>query len=316
MVRGLARPPRRARLPRFSFRRNAARFAKTDRQVQRMTIGDWEIHSVISGMFRLDGGAMFGVVPRNLWAKAAPPDDENRISMAMRNLVARRPGRTVVVDTGAGIGYGEKLDRIYAFESALPPAQGLKPLGLRPEDVTDVIITHLHFDHAGGAAVPTPDGYTLAFPNAVHHVQRTQWEHAHQPNPRDRASYFRERIDVIADKGALALHEGDWSLAAGLDVITFDGHTPGQHLPLFSGPKDALLFCGDLVPTAAHFPAAYVMAYDLDPVRSMDEKSAILSRSARESWVLLFEHDPNVAACSVRHDSDRDRFGPRDIIVV
>ncbi len=270
-----------------------------------MTIGDWQIHPVMSGMFRLDGGAMFGVVPKNLWAKVAPPDEDNRISMAMRTLVARRPGQTVIVDTGAGTGYGEKLGRIYAFESTGPPGEALKPLGINPEDVTDVIITHLHFDHAGGAVLPAGNGWALAFPNAVHHIQRAQWEHARRPNPRDRASYFRERIEVIGSKGALALHEGDWSLAAGLDVLAFDGHTPGQHLPLFSDGKTALLFCGDLVPTAAHFPAAYVMAYDLDPVRSMDEKAAILSRAAREEWVLVFEHDPRVDACRARDVGSR-----------
>jgi len=277
-----------------------------------MTIGDWQVHSVISGMFRLDGGAMFGVVPKNLWAKATPPDDENRISMAMRTLVARGRGKTVLVDTGAGIGYSEKLGRIYAFEATGAPNEVLQPLGIKPEEVTDVILTHLHFDHGGGAAVPAANGWALAFPNAVHHVQRTQWEHALHPNPRDRASYFAERIEVLGKKGALALHEGDWSLGGGLDVIAFDGHTPGQHLPLFSGGRTALLFCGDLVPTSAHFPAAYVMAYDLDPVKSMDEKAAILAQAAREDWILVFEHDPRVGACRARDEGDR--VGPGDRI--
>lgn len=254
---------------------------------------------------------MFGVVPRNLWARVAPPDDENRIAMAMRILVARRPGRTVVVDTGAGVGYGEKLERIYAFDRAAPPALWLKPLAITPEDVTDVFITHLHFDHGGGAALPAENGWALAFPNAAHHVQRTQWEHAMRPNPRDRASYFHERIEIIADAGALVLHDGDWSLAAGLDALAFDGHTPGQHLPLFSDGKTALFFCGDLIPTAGHFPAAYIMAYDLDPVRSMDEKAAILSRAAGENWALVFEHDPEVAACRVALEGDGPRPGDR-----
>lgn len=279
-----------------------------------MIVGDWKIDSVVSGMFRLDGGAMFGVVPRNLWARAAPPDAENRISMAMRTLVARRPGKTVVVDAGAGTGYGEKIEKIYAFERAAAPAEYLKPFAVTPDEVTDVIITHLHFDHGGGAAVPSPNGWTLAFPNAAHHVQRRQWEHALKPNPRDRASYFSERIDVLQKKGALVLHDGDWSLGAGLDVLAFDGHTPGQHLPLFSGGGSALFFCADLIPTSAHFPAPYVMAYDLDPVRSMDEKAAILSQADSEKWVFVFEHDPDVAACGVRRE--KDRFVPGEPIVV
>ena len=279
-----------------------------------MTIGDWQIHPVMTGMFRLDGGAMFGVVPKNLWAKVAMPDGENRIPMAMRTLVARRPGTTVVVDTGAGTGYGEKLETIYALERAASPVEYLKPLGLSPQDVTDVVITHLHFDHGGGAAVPSGNGWALAFPNAAHHVQRSQWEHARNPNPRDRASYFPERIEILRQKGALVLHEGDWSLGSGLDVLAFDGHTPGQHLPLFTSGTAALLFAGDLIPTSAHFPLPYIMAYDLDPVRSMDEKAAILSRAASESWVLFFEHDPRVAACGVQ--KSKDRFAPGELVPV
>jgi len=271
-----------------------------------MRIGDWDIHAVVSGMFRLDGGAMFGVVPRNLWSKAASPDAENRISMAMRTLVARSGGKTVVVDTGAGTGYGEKLEKIYSFEKTMSPAAALRPVGVTPEEVTDVILTHLHFDHAAGAAVPKPGGgWALAYPNAVHHVQRTQWEHALDPNPRDRASYFRERIEILGKEGALALHEGDWTLSSGLDILVFDGHTPGQHLPLFSGGKDTLLFCADLIPTAAHFPTPYVMAYDLDPVRSMDEKARILEQAAEESWSFAFEHDPRTPGCQVRLENGR-----------
>ena len=271
-----------------------------------MRIGDWDIHAAVSGMFRLDGGAMFGVVPRNLWSKAAPPDAENRISMAMRVLVARGGGKTVLVDTGAGTGYGEKLESIYSFEKTMAPGAYLRGLHIAPEEVTDVILTHLHFDHAAGAAVPQPGGgWELAFPNAVHHVQKTQWDHALDPNPRDRASYFRDRIEILAKKGVLALHEGDWALSSGLDVLAFDGHTPGQHLPLFSGGNEAVLFCADLIPTVAHFPASYVMAYDLDPVRSMNEKTGILEQAARENWVFAFEHDPGTPACRVRSEGGR-----------
>jgi glyoxylase-like metal-dependent hydrolase (beta-lactamase superfamily II) len=277
-----------------------------------MRIGDWDVHAVLSGMFRLDGGAMFGVVPRSLWSKAAPPDAENRISMAMRVLVARGGGRTVLVDTGAGTGYGEKLEAIYAFENTMAPSAYLRDLGIAPEQVTDVILTHLHFDHAAGAAVPQPGGgWALAFPNAAHHVQKTQWEHALDPNPRDRASYFRDRIEILAKKGALSLHEGDWSLASGLDVLAFGGHTPGQHLPLFSGGGESVLFCADLVPTSAHFPAPYIMAYDLDPVRSMDEKAGILGDASRGDWVLSFEHDPATPACRVRSEDRRYLPGER-----
>ncbi|MEJ2721000.1 MAG: MBL fold metallo-hydrolase [bacterium] len=271
-----------------------------------MKTGNWDVSAVVAGTFRLDGGAMFGVVPKTLWSKVAPADDKNRISMAMRTLVIQGEGKTVVIDAGSGGGYGEKLETIYAFADFAPLVVGL---GLAPEDVTDVILTHLHFDHAGGAAVPEGDGWRLAFPNAVHHVQKSQWDHALSPNPRDRASYFAPRIRLLESLGALEIHDGDWSLAPGFDLLTFHGHTPGQHLPRVSGGGAVLFYCGDLVPTTAHIPIPYVMAYDLDPVLAMEVKTAVLQRAAAENWILVFEHDPVVAACRVTADAGRFKAG-------
>ncbi|UCG52181.1 MAG: MBL fold metallo-hydrolase [Candidatus Latescibacterota bacterium] len=274
-----------------------------------MKIGSWEVNPVVAGMFRLDGGAMFGVVPKNLWSRVAPADDENRISMAMRNLVIRGQGRVVVVDTGSGIGYGKKLENIYGFENFVSLTDALRDIDLKPEDVTDVILTHLHFDHAGGAAIQDGAGWKLAFPNAAHHIQNAQWEHALNPNPRDRASYFSERIAPIESEGVLELHDGDWALCPGLDVLAFHGHTPGQHLPRLSVDRVALFYCGDLIPTAAHIPTPYVMAYDLDPVLAMEEKTAVLKRAADEDWILVFEHDPSVEACRVEVLDGRFQLG-------
>ena len=279
-----------------------------------MKIGDWEINAWVAAMFRLDGGAMFGVVPRSLWSRVAPPDDANRISMAMRALVVQGHDQTIVVDAGAGTGYGEKLENIYGFDSILPPAAGLEKLGIAPGDVTDVVITHLHFDHGGGAAVPAGDGWALAFPNAVHHVQRTQWEHALDPNPRDRASYFPDRIKLLESSGALALHDGEWTLAPGFDLHVCNGHTPGQQLPRVSGDGESIFYCGDLIPTSAHLPTPYVMSYDLNPVLAMEEKDRILERASRERWILFFEHDPDVAACRV--DFDGKRFTPGERVAI
>jgi len=267
-----------------------------------MKTGNWQIDAVVAGRFRLDGGAMFGVVPKTLWSKVAPADDKNRIAMAMRTLVIRGEGKTVLIDAGAGRGYGEKLERIYAFGDFAPLVESL---GLGPEDVTDVILTHLHFDHAGGAAKPDGDGWRLTFPNAVHHVQKAQWEHALDPNPRDRASYFADRIRLLENLGALALHDGNWSLAPGLDLIAFHGHTPGQHLPKISGGEHVLFYGGDLIPTAAHIPIPYVMAYDLDPVLAMEEKTGMLQRAAAEKWLIVFEHDPEIEACRIVKDDGR-----------
>jgi len=274
-------------------------------------LGDWKVRSVLAGSFGLDGGAMFGVVPKALWSRSLPPDDANRIPMAMRLLLAQGHGRTVLVDAGAGGGYGEKTDKIYAFEGHDDLRASLDPAGVTPEDITDVVLTHLHFDHGAGVAAPREDGdgWNLVFPGATHHVQRTQWEHALEPNPRDRASYFRDRIELLESENALELHDGPWSLAPGFDLPVFSGHTPGQQLPKLSGAGNALFYCGDLIPTRHHIPTPYIMSYDLDPVRAMDEKLPVVEQAHEEGWVLFFEHDAHVAACKVAFDGKRYSAG-------
>jgi len=274
-----------------------------------MRIGNWEVKACLTGRFRLDGGAMFGVVPKTLWSKAIPADELNRIPMALRAMVVVGEDKRVIVDAGSGRGYGEKYERIYAFETEETLEGALGRLGLAPADITDVIVTHLHFDHAGGLVFPFQEGWRLAFPEAAHHVQVRQWKHALEPNPRDRASYFRERLQVLEEERALVQHDGDWELAPGLEVLTFDGHTPGQQLLKVTGEGGTIFYCGDLIPTTAHIPVPYIMAYDLDPVRAMEEKTRVLERAVAEDWVLFFEHDPEVAACRVEVDSGRYRAG-------
>jgi glyoxylase-like metal-dependent hydrolase (beta-lactamase superfamily II) len=254
---------------------------------------------------------MFGVVPRTLWEKRLPPDDANRIPMAMRLLLAQGHDRTVLVDVGAGGGYSDKNNKIYAFKDHDDLGGALGAAGVKPDDITDVVITHLHFDHGAGVAEPDGDGWKLAFPNARHHVQKSQYDHALAPNPRDRASYFHDRIATIAAGNALELHEGPWTLAPGFDVLVFNGHTPGQQLPKLSGGGATVFYCGDLIPTQHHVPTPYIMSYDLDPVRAMDEKVPILEQAYNEGWLLFFEHDAHVAACRVEKDGDRYAAGER-----
>jgi glyoxylase-like metal-dependent hydrolase (beta-lactamase superfamily II) len=270
-----------------------------------MKIGDWEARSCLAGKFRLDGGAMFGVVPKTLWSKVMPSDEMNRIPMVMRPLLIRGKGRTILVDVGAGLGYGDKYNKIYAFEDGDDLAGCLCKFDVDFEDVTDVVLTHLHFDHAAAIAYPDGDEWRLLFPNAVHHVQRAQYEHGLQPNARDRASYYRHRIDIMERENVLSLHDGEWSLDAGIDFIICHGHTPGQQLARVSAGGKTLLYCGDLIPTAAHFPTPYIMAYDLDPVLAMEEKESVLQKACGENWVLYFEHDPDVIACYVEQQNGK-----------
>ena len=277
-----------------------------------MKTGEWQVESFLSGAFKLDGGGMFGVVPKKLWSKSAPSDDQNRIQMVMRLLLLRGPNGTVVVDAGAGHGWGDKITRIYDFESYTPMAEALAPLGVKPEDVTDVIVTHLHFDHGGGLARPAGDAWELVFPKARHHIQTDQWEHALNPNPRDRASYFRERIEIIDKAGELVLHDGPWQFGPGFDLLVYHGHTPGMQLPLLRDADTTIFHCGDLIPMVAHFPTPYIMAYDLQPVLSMEEKVDLLKQAADEDWILFFEHDPGVEACRLRVEDGK--YFPGDIV--
>ncbi len=274
-----------------------------------MNCGDWTLQSVMAGTFGLDGGAMFGVVPKVLWARSLPADESNRIPMAMRLLLARGHGRTVLVDAGAGGGYGEKTDKIYAFRDHDDMRAALAPAGVTPDEITDVLLTHLHFDHGAGIAAPDGDGWKLVFPNARHHVQKAQYEHALAPNPRDRASYFRDRLSLLDTGGVLELHDGPWTLAPGFDSMVFNGHTPGQQLPKVSGGGNTVFYCGDLIPTRHHIPTPYIMSYDLDPVVSMDEKVPVLEQAYKDDWVLFFEHDADVEACRVTADGKRYTAG-------
>jgi glyoxylase-like metal-dependent hydrolase (beta-lactamase superfamily II) len=270
-----------------------------------MKIGDWSIKSCVAGRFGLDGGAMFGVVPRTMWARVLPPDELNRVPMVMRLLLVQGHGKTIIVDVGAGAGHSEKNRQIYAFEDTDHLLDIVREAGVDPASITDVMLTHLHFDHGAGVAEPHGDGWRLLFPQARHHVQRSQWEHAHYPNVRDRASYYEERIRILEAERVLELHDGPWSLGPGFDMLIFNGHTPGQQLPLIRGPEGALFFTGDLFPFHHHVSPPWVMSYDLQPVTTMEEKAVILDRAAAEEWTLFFEHDAQMQSCRIVRDGKR-----------
>lgn len=270
-----------------------------------MKFGEWKVTHCLAGRFGLDGGAMFGVVPKTMWERGLPPDKYNRVPMVMRVLLVQGHGKTVIVDVGSGTGYGEKMKQIYIFEETDHLRDAVRKAGVDPESITDVMLTHLHFDHGAGAAEPHGDKWRLVFPRARHHVQKSQWEHALNPNPRDKASYFEERIGLLESEGVLELHDGPWSLGPGFDMHVFNGHTPGQQLPLISGPEGRLFFCGDLFPFHHHVPPAWVMSYDLYPVTAMEEKTRILERAAAEDWLFFFEHDAQVESCRIVRDGKR-----------
>jgi glyoxylase-like metal-dependent hydrolase (beta-lactamase superfamily II) len=265
--------------------------------------------------FRLDGGAMFGVVPRALWEKQHPPDARHRIRMATRCLIARGEGRVVVVDTGMGSDWSDKERDIYGVEDQdRSLARGLAEMGVSSDQVTDVILTHLHFDHIGGTVRRTGAELAPVFPNARHHVQQDQIAWAMNPSERDRRSYRPETIEALRRAGVLVPVSGPAEIAPGITVEPTQGHTPGHQVVRLGEGRDAVTYCGDLLPTAAHVPAPWVMAYDLQPLVTMKEKMALMERAARTGETLVVEHDPGCEGVRVARDGGGfvvvERLGP------
>ncbi len=269
--------------------------------------GEFEIRAVDTGRFRLDGGAMFGVVPRSMWEKTDPPDDRNRIDMHMRALYAEGAGRRILVDCGAGTKLDDKMVDIYEIQCR-PLRKVLEDHGIDPDSITDAIATHLHFDHAGGYTYYDGAGeLALALPNATHHVQRRQWEAATGPNEKDRASFFPENFLPIKEAGRLNLLDGESEILPGVRVVPTEGHTPGHQVVLLGGSEGTVMYCGDLIPLASHVNLPWIMAYDHFPLSTLEEKKRLLGEAADGDWILFFEHDPAIAACRVSRN-DRGRF--------
>lgn len=268
---------------------------------------------MITGRLRLDGGAMFGVVPKTLWSHKAEADELNRISLATRTLLAvdRSRGRVLIADTGCGSKWTREMRDRFAIEfdeDAI--ARALSSFGLGPDAVTDVIITHLHFDHAGGLTKwrDRRDGPTeLVFPGAKHWVHREHWAHAHDPTPKDLANFVRADFAGLADSDALCLIEGDAPTCPIDDVewLITHGHTPYQLHPVLGSGDERLLFLADTIPTIAHLSLPWNMAYDNQPLVTIQEKQAILQRCTRQNLLLAFPHDPEVGGVAVDASTGR-----------
>jgi glyoxylase-like metal-dependent hydrolase (beta-lactamase superfamily II) len=265
---------------------------------------DLELSILVDSHFRLDGGAMFGVVPKVLWSRKAPADERNRITLAANCLLIRAAGKTLVVETGMGGKADEKFNDIYAVERPKSLVQALAGQGVKPEDVDIVINTHLHFDHCGGNTERGPDGEPVStFPNAEYVVQKGEYEHAVSPTDRDRVSYMPENYEPLAKTGQLKLVEGDTEIVPGVEVVHVPGHTEHQQcVRLRSGGQIAFFFA-DLVPTAAHLPFAWIMGFDLFPLTTLEEKKRWIPRAVEERWLCLFAHDTEVPAA---HLAEKD----------
>lgn len=257
----------------------------------RFTLGDLRLTVLPAGRLRLDGGAMFGIVPKALWERKRPADSRNRIALAMNLLLIEDGRQRVLVDTGAGTAWDEKGMDLYGLETS-PAAQILAPAGLRPDQVDVVVNSHLHFDHAGGNTERLADGrFAPAYPNARYVVQLGELQAAKNVNERTRGSYRSQDFEPLESEGRLSTVDGTAWLTPYLELRLAPGHTPFHQVPVVRTREGTVAFLGDLVPTASHVPYPYIMAYDLDPLATLASKKRLLPEAAREGWVLVFEHD-------------------------
>jgi glyoxylase-like metal-dependent hydrolase (beta-lactamase superfamily II) len=274
-----------------------------------LTIGPYRVHFLSGGRFRLDGGAMFGVVPKVLWNRAAPADERNRIRMRMTCLLLEGNGQKILVDAGSGTKDDPKFRDIYAIEGSEGLTQDLAALGVKPEDVNAVALTHLHFDHCGGGTTRGADGVVRpTFPNATYFVRRQEWEDAHHANERNRASYISDNYDPLQKAGQLILHDTDLEILPAVWMKNLPGHTLGHQGCFFDIPGERALYTVDLVPTAAHLPLVYIMGYDLYPMTTLETKRAILRQATSEGWLFLFEHDPDLNAVRIGGSEQKVTF--------
>jgi glyoxylase-like metal-dependent hydrolase (beta-lactamase superfamily II) len=268
--------------------------------------GSFELVPLSDGFFALDGGAMFGVVPKPLWERVAPADARNRIRMGMRPLLVRGGGRTVLVDAGCGDKMDAKAADIYAFDRSRHLGHSLADAGVTAADVDLVIASHLHFDHAGGFTVRDAGGAVRPrFPRARYVVRAGEWEDATHPHERNRASYFDENYVPLRDAGVLTLMAGDGEVAPGIGVRRTGGHTRHHQLVTIESGGRTAVFAADLIPTAAHVPLPWIMGYDLYPVETLEFKRAFLREAVAREYLVFFEHDPEIAAGILREREGR-----------
>jgi methylmalonyl-CoA epimerase len=273
-------------------------------------LGDIDIVTVSDGFFYLDGGAMFGVVPKTFWEKKAPPDERNRIRMAMR-CVLLRGARTMLIDAGAGDKMSAKQADIYRFERNYNLQHSLPAAGVSPEAIDIVLATHLHFDHAGGFTERAPDGSVRPrFPRAQYVIRRGEFDDAMHPNERTKGSYFFENYKPLADHHVLQLVDEDATIMPGVRVRRTGGHTMHHQMVIIESAGKTAVFAADLLPTAAHLPEVWIMGYDLFPLDTLNFKRAFLREAIEREYLIIFEHDPDIAAGYIR-ERDGKRYVER-----
>ncbi len=260
-----------------------------------------QLYSINTGHFKLDGGAMFGVVPKSIWNKLNPADDNNMCSWAMRCLLVQDGKRLILIDNGMGNKQDDKFFGYYYLHGNDTLDKSLAKHGFHRDDITDVFLTHLHFDHCGGSIEYNSDRTKLspAFKNATYWSNSKHWDWAVNPNPREKASFLKENILPIQESGQLKFIDGTQELIPGFKIQEVFGHTEAMMLPIISYKNTTIAFMADLIPSAGHLPIPYVMGYDMRPLNTLQEKEVILKQALENNWTLFFEHDPTIECCTL-----------------
>ncbi len=259
-----------------------------------------KLYTIDTGFFKLDGGAMFGAVPKIIWNKLNPSDNNNLCDWAMRCLLVEEGNRLILIDCGLGNKQSEKFFGYYQPFGDDSLEKSLNKKGFRAEDITDVFLTHLHFDHCGGAIKMNKDGkYIPAFQNATYWSHSKHWEWAVNPNSREKASFLKENILPIKESGQLKMLSDGEEIIPGFSNITVYGHTEAMMLPKINYKNKTIIYCADLLPSAGHLPISYVMAYDVRPLVTLIEKESFMNEAISNNWLLFFEHDKTIEACSI-----------------
>jgi glyoxylase-like metal-dependent hydrolase (beta-lactamase superfamily II) len=270
-----------------------------------MKLGSFELLSLSDGFLGLDGGAMFGVVPKPLWERRAPADARNRIRLGMRPLVVRTGTHTVLIDAGIGDKTSAKEQDIYAIDRPTPLGQSLANAGVAPGDIDVVIATHLHFDHVGGLTTREGDRLVPAFPGARHVIRQGEWDDATHPHERNRASYIAENFVPLADAKVVDFMTRDGEALPGLTILRTGGHTQHHTIVKIESGGQTAVFAADLLPTTAHVDPAWIMGYDLYPMETLAYKKQFLREAIAREYVIFFEHDPAIAAGIIREQGHR-----------
>jgi len=274
----------------------------------RTDIGDFELTSLSDGIHHLDGGAYFSVVPKTLWSKKLPPDENNRVPSGLNSVLIRTGDRNVLIETGIGNKLPEKMAQIYGQPAKL--LDSLHAVGLAPEDVDIVINSHLHFDHCGWNTIRQNGSVRATFPNAKYYAQEGEWQHAHE-DQRDSVSFFTENYDPLVESGQMQLLRGSAEIVPGISVEVYPGHTRDMQSIYVRGGGKTACYISDLIPTSSHLDLYWLMSFDLYPVQSVESRKRFYSRALPENWLVMFTHDHQIPWAYLQKD-ERGKVAVRD----